>query len=367
VNEVPFFAGARTWAAHGERFANLIGDALGSGRALQGGAVAVFEEALAAHCDRRHAIALGSGTDALFFALVAAGVGAGDEVLVPAQSFIATASCVVRAGAIPVFVDIDEWMLMDLERAAALVTARTRAVIAVGLYGQMLDPVALEALGGAHGLVVIDDAAQSLGAAVDGRRAGSVGALACCSFDPTKTLAAPGSGGAVVCDDDDLAAHVRRLRWHGRGTDGRIAELGYNSQLPTASAAVLTGKLTLDAQWTARRREIAAAYDAALGDGGSAVPIGVVAGRESVRSKYVVRCAGGSRDALAEALRAGGVPTLVHYPVALPDHPLFGASPAGGEWPRARAATSEVLSLPIHAMLEDDEVERVADVLRRRA
>ncbi len=363
MTEVPFFAGARTWAAHGERFGALIAEALGSGRALQGGAVAGFERALARHCGRRHAIAVGSGTDALFFALVAAGVGAGDEVLVPAQSFIATASCVVRAGGAPVFVDVDEHMLIDLDRAEALVTPRTRAVIAVGLYGQMVDPVALEALGAQRGLAVIDDAAQSLGASVRARRAGSVGALACCSFDPTKTLAAPGSGGAVVCDDDDLEAHVRRLRWHGRGADGAIAELGYNSQLPTGSAAVLTEKLTLDTGWTQRRRAIAAAYDAALADGEQVVPIGVVAGRDSVRSKYAVRCA--DRDALADALRADGIPTLIHYPIALPDHPLFGPEPSGGPWPRARAAAGEVLSLPIHAMLSDTEVERVSDGLRR--
>ena len=156
---------------------------------------------------------------------------------------------------------------------------------------------------------------------------------------------------------------MRRLRWHGRGADGAIAELGYNSQLPTGSAAVLTEKLTLDTGWTQRRRAIAAAYDAALADGEQVVPIGVVAGRDSVRSKYAVRCP--DRDALADALRADGIPTLIHYPIALPDHPLFGPEPSGGPWPRARAAAGEVLSLPIHAMLSDTEVERVSDGLRR--
>jgi dTDP-4-amino-4,6-dideoxygalactose transaminase len=365
VTELPFFAGARTWAAYGDRQAQLIAGALGAGRALQGAAVAGFEAALATYCDRRHAIAVGSGTDALFFALVAAGVGSGDEVLVPAQSFIATASCVVRAGAVPVFVDVDASMLIDLEAARSVVGARTRAVIAVGLYGQMVDPVALEALGAEHGLAVIEDAAQSLGAAVGARRSGSVGALACCSFDPTKTLAAPGSGGAVVCDDDDLAAHVRRLRWHGRGADGLIAELGYNSQLPSGSAAVLSDKLELDRKWTARRRAIAAAYDSALADASGARPIGAVTGREHVYSKYVVRCGGrpAQRDALRERLSAEGIPTLVHYALALPDQPLFAGGPPG-DWPRARAAAGEVLSLPIHAMLSDVDVERVCAVLR---
>jgi UDP-2-acetamido-2-deoxy-ribo-hexuluronate aminotransferase len=360
VTDVPFFAGARTWARHGERHLALIAGALAAGRALQGDAVAAFEDDLAAYCERRHAIAVGNGTDALFFALGAAGVGPGDEVLVPAQSFIATASCVVRAGATPVFVDVDEHVLIDLDAAQAAVTPRTRAVIAVGLYGQMVDPAALEALGARHGLVVIEDLAQSPGASVGARRSGAVGELGCLSFDPTKTLAAPGSGGAVVCDDDALAAHVRRLRWHGRGSDGRIAELGYNSQLPSGSAAVLADKLTLDAQWTARRQAIAAAYDDALA-ASAARPVGVAAGREHVRSKYVVRS--GDRDGVRERLGAAGVPTLVHYPVALPDQPLFGQAPPG-DWPHARRAAGELLSLPIHAMLTDVEVAHVADSVR---
>jgi dTDP-4-amino-4,6-dideoxygalactose transaminase len=357
VTEVPFFAAQRTWAEHGARHLELMAGALAGGRALQGEAVAAFEAALAARCGRRHAVAVGSGTDALGFALLASGIGPGDEVIVPALSFIASASCVLRVDATPVFADVDEHLLLDLDAAAALVTPRTRALVAVDLYGQMVDPDAAEAFAHAHGLVVVEDAAQALGAEAGGRRAGATGALSCCSFDPTKTVAAPGSGGAVLCDDDGLAERLRRLRWHGRDGSGAYVELGFNSQLPSASAAVLLDKLGLDAGWTRRRRAIAARYDAAL-EGREHPPVGVAPGRTHVFQKYVVR--GPGRDELRERLRAAGVPTLVHYPVALNRHPVFaGAAPC----PRAEAACAEVLSLPIHAYLADDEVARVCAAL----
>jgi dTDP-4-amino-4,6-dideoxygalactose transaminase len=359
VTDIPFYAAARTWAEHGARYLQLMDAVLAGGRALQGDAVRTFEAALATRCGRRHAIAVGSGTDALYFALLAAGVGPGDEVIVPAVSFIASGSCVLRAGATPVFADVDDHVLLDLDAAQAAVTARTRAIIAVDLYGQMVDPQTVEALAAAHGLVVIEDAAQALGAQAGGRPAGTTGALSCCSFDPTKTIAAPGSGGAVLCDDDDLAARLRRLRWHGRDESGAHVELGFNSQLPSAVAAVLADKLGHDERWTQRRRAIAGRYDAALGDGEHRW-IGVAPGRSHVFQKYVIR--GPRRDAVRATLAAAGIPTLVHYALALPRQPLFeGAAPR----PRADAACAAVLSLPMHAYLTDGEVERVCAALQR--
>jgi UDP-2-acetamido-2-deoxy-ribo-hexuluronate aminotransferase len=352
---IPFFAAERTWAEHGARYAALMAGALAGGRALQGAPVEAFEAALAARCGRRHAVAVGSGTDALGFALLAAGVRPGDEVIVPAVSFIASASCVLRAGAVPVFADIDAHLLLDLGAAAAAVTPRTRAVIAVGLYGQPVDPAAAEAFAAERGLALVEDAAQSFGA--DG--AGAAGDVSCLSFDPTKTIAAPGSGGAALCDDDELAARLRRLRWHGRDAAGAYVELGFNSQLPSAAAAVLADKLAHDAAWTARRREIAARYDAAL-DGTGAAPVGVAPGRSHVFHKYVLRSR--RRDALRAALGEAGIATAIHYPVPLPRQPLFASA---ARVPRAEAACAEVLSLPIHAYLTDAEVERVCAALAR--
>lgn len=358
-NDIPFFAGERAWAAERESWLPLIEQELATGMPLQGDAVARFEADLAAYTDREHAIAVGNATDALAFSVLAAGVGPGDEVLVPALSFIASASSVVRVGATPVFVDVDEYGLMDLNRASELVGERTRAVVIVQLFGQILDPGECERFSEKHGVTLIEDAAQSIGATAEERRSGSVGSFSCVSFDPTKTVSAPGSGGAVLTSDEQLAARVRRLRWHGRGSDGRHAELGFNSQLPSASAAVLSSKLRRDPEWTERRRAVAAAYDQALA-GTSHTPVGVAPGREHVFHKYVVRTA--DRDALRERLAAENVPTLIHYASPLPAQPMF-ASPAGGPWPAAEAHCATALSLPIHAYLTDAEVEHICAAL----
>jgi dTDP-4-amino-4,6-dideoxygalactose transaminase len=355
--EMPFFAGERTWAARGERYVALMREALASGRSLQGPAVAAFEAVLAERCGRRQAVAVGSGTDALHFALVAAGVRPGDEVVAPAMSFIASASCVVRAGAVPVFADVDEHLLLDPAAARAAVSPRTRAILAVDLFGQVVAAAALQALADEHGIALVEDAAQALGA----REAGAIGLVSCCSFDPTKTVAAPGSAGAVLTDDDDLAAHVRRLRWHGRDSDGRHVELGFNSQLPTAAAAVLHDKLVNDdVDWTRRRQAIAARYDEALADSAHR-PVGVAAGRTHVFHKYVVRSP--DRDALRERLRDHGIPTLVHYAAPLARQPMFDGRCRELPCPVAERACDEVLSLPIHAHLTDAEVDRVLTAL----
>lgn len=336
---IPFFANAREWALLRDRLLPEVEAVLASGRVLQGPGVAAFEGELAAWTGRGHAVALGSGTDALAFALLAAGIGPGDEVLVPAFTFIATASAVLRVGARPVFGDVDDDGLLDLDRAP-----RADAVIAVGLYGRVLDA-------GALGIPVIEDCAQSLSAP----RAGSLGRASCCSFDPTKTLSAPGSGGALLTDDAALAGRVRELRWHGRGADGAYGTLGYNSQLPTASAAVLRVKLGEQDAWRARRAEVAAHWAAAAGAWAPTVV------EEHAWSKFVLR-APGERDALRARLEAAGVPTLVHYAVPLHRQPVFAAS-APGDCPVADRLAGEVLSLPLHAMLTDAEVEQVAAAL----
>lgn len=360
MTRVPFFAGARTWAEHGARHLELIGAALADGRALQAPAVAAFETALADACGREHAVAVGSGTDALALALLAAGVGPGAEVLVPAVSFVASASCVLRVGAVPVFVDVDGHGLLDLDDAARALSPRTRALVAVDLYGQPVDGDAFEVFAAAHDLVLVEDVAQALGAHWRDRPAGSIGAVACCSFDPTKNVSAPGSGGAALCDDPELAARLRRLRWHGRDADGLHAELGYNSQLSTACAVVLHDKLALTAGWTERRRAIAAAYDDALAET-EARPLGVAPDRTHVFHKYVLRSP--DRDGLQARLDAAGIDTLVHYALPLTRQPLFAAGPGVRPCPAAERLCSAALSLPIHAYLDDDEVARVCAAL----
>jgi dTDP-4-amino-4,6-dideoxygalactose transaminase len=265
----------------------------------------------------------------------------------------------VRAGARPVFVDTEPRHLLDLESAHDAITERSRAMIVVDLFGQAPDPGPLRSFAREHGLLVVEDAAQALGAA----HAGSLGAVSCLSFDPTKPLAAPGSGGALLCDDEETAARVRRLRWHGRGADGLCAELGYNSQLSEISAAVLGHKLELEPRWRAARQLIAARYDEAIaGAGEIAAPVRG-ARSDHAFSKYVIRAE--RREELRERLGRAGVPTRVHYPTPLSREPLFAVA-GQTACPNAEAATREMLSLPVHPFLAEAEIDRVAEALRSR-
>ena len=251
--------------------------------------------------------------------------------------------------------------MIDPAAGRVALSARTRAILAVDMYGQLVDAAALQELADEHAVALVEDAAQALGARGARSAAGAIGLLSCCSFDPTKTIAAPGGGGAVLTDDDVLAAHLRRLRWHGRDTDWRHIELGYNSQLPTASAAILHDKLLADdAGWTQRRQAIAARYDEAL-DGSPHRPIGVAAGRTHIFHKYVVRSP--DRDVLRDRLREHGVTTLVHYAAPLARQPMFDGRCRELPCPVAERACAEVLSLPIHSQLTDAEVDRVCAAL----
>ncbi len=354
------FAGCRR--EHAE-MADVLGPLavriLHSGQMLQGPEVADLEERLAAMCGRRHALCVGSGTDALFFALLALGLGSGDEVLVPDVSFIATAAAVVRTGARPVFVDVDEACLIDLDRAAEAVTPQTRAILVVQLFGAMADPARVKAFAETRGLHLLEDAAQAFGADFAGSPAGSAGDVSALSFDPMKVLSAPGSGGAVVTDDDRLATRVRRLRYHGR-EGGRYVEVGYNSQLPSLAAAVLLAKLDHHSAWTARRRQIAKGYAEAL----KGLPLEQPVVDERVAHtwhKFVIRC--DARDQLSGHLKLKGVPTLVHYPRPFHREALFGARP-DNDFPRATDHAARALSLPIHAHLSDREADWITAAVR---
>ncbi|HSZ14156.1 MAG TPA: DegT/DnrJ/EryC1/StrS family aminotransferase [Solirubrobacteraceae bacterium] len=370
AGEIPFFAAQREFAAHGRQLLERASAVLADGQTLQGQQVRGFEHELAQRLGRAHAVAVGSGTDALFFALRALRIGAGHQVLVPALSFIASASCVLRAGAQPVFIDTDDRHLLQLHSAHSHITQKTRAVIAVDLFGQTPHVEQLNAFAREHALLVIEDAAQALGAP----RAGAIGHVSCVSFDPTKPLAAPGSGGALLTDDAQLAQRVRRLRWHGRDDAGQFADLGYNSQLPELSAAMLRHKLQLEPRWRAARQSVAARYDAAL----EAVPGVQAPVRDELAahsfSKYVLRTP--QREQLRALLGHAGVPTRVHYPRPLHLEPVFANAHGSadrdalsrddardGACPNAELAAREVLSLPIHAFLSDHEVQRVVDAL----
>ncbi len=361
MNDLTFSATAEENRAVPELGA-LAAAALTGADLLNGPEVRRFEAYVAAAAGRSHAVAVGSGTDALFFALVAAGIGAEDEVLVPAYSFVATAGAVVRTGARAVFVEVVNAgvaagpFTIDLERVRAAVTPATRALVWIGLFGGWRDPAPVEAFAAEHGLVLIEDAAQSFGAKFAERPAGSMGTAAAFSFDRQKVLGAPGTGGALVTDDADLAERARRLRWHGLDR-GLVERIGYNSQMSEFTAGVLNAKAALLPRWLAARRRVAARYDAGLSD----LPLTVPRWPDAVvhaRHKYVLVTE--QRAALERHLADAGVPTRRHYDRPLTAHPAYG----GGQAPVAERLAAQALSLPIHPFLTDADTDRVVAAVR---
>lgn len=357
---IPYFALDREFEALREPVMARVEEVFRSGRLLQGPWIADFEAELAELAGRRHVVAVNSCTDALYFALAALGVGRGDEVIVPDFSFAATASSVLRTGATPVYVDIGDDYELDLDHAASLVSGATKAMVYVDLYGRMGDAGALERFAERHGLRLVEDAAQTLGAVRDGRPAGSAGAVSCFSFDPTKVVSAPGSGGALLTDDDEIAERVFALSHHGKSRAGGFDLVGQNAQMSSLVAAVLSVKLGYEEEWLRARQRTAAAYGEALAATAAVVPERP-ADREHIFHKYVVRVS--DRDAVRAALEERGVSTLVHYSTPLSALPFAAASPKRGGGERAARFADEVVSLPIHAHLRDDEVDRICSAL----
>ncbi|MGH7392108.1 MAG: DegT/DnrJ/EryC1/StrS family aminotransferase [Candidatus Rokuibacteriota bacterium] len=335
---------------------------LDSSRFVLGGEGEALERELAAVTGVRHAIGVASGTDALRLSLAALGVGPGDEVITSAFSFVASASTIVMTGATPVFVDIDpDTFALDVAAAERAVTSRTRAIVPVHLYGHPAAMDAVAALARGHGLAVIEDAAQAIGAAWQGRAVGTWGDTACLSFYPTKNLGACGDAGMVLTGRDDLAESLRRLRHHGDGGRYRHVELGYASRLDELQAAILRVKLRHLPAWTEAKRRLAARYDRLLAGLSLGRPV-ERPGARHVYHLYTVRHP--QRDALAKALADLGVGTAVHYPIPVPGQPMFGQSDER-RWPEAWRAAREVLALPCFAELTDGEQDRVAAAVRR--
>ncbi len=358
---IPFLDLTRQHAALRAELMDAAGRVLDSARFILGPEGEALEQDLAKHVGVAHAIGVASGTDALRLALAAVGVGPGDEVITTAFSFVASASTIVMAGATPVFVDIDPaTFALEAEGVARAITPRTRAIVPVHLYGHAAAIDRIAELGRAHGVAVVEDAAQAIGATYAGRPLGAWGDAACLSFYPTKNLGACGDAGMILTNRSDLAERLRRLRHHGDGGRYRHLELGYSSRLDDLQAALLRVKLGRLEAWTAARRRIAARYHDAL----AGLPLTLPIEREPARHVYhLYTIRHRQRDALAKALVQLGVGTAVHYPIAVPGQPMFGL-PAERQWPEATRASREVLSLPCYAELTDDEVNQVARAVR---
>jgi dTDP-4-amino-4,6-dideoxygalactose transaminase len=329
-----------------------------------GAEVTGFEDAFAAFCGVAHCIGVGSGTDALELALRAAAVGAGDEVILPANTFIATAEAVVRAGARPVLVDVDPaYHLMDVEQVARVVGDRTRVLLPVDLYGQVAPMESLREVADSVGAMLLEDASQAHGARRRGRMAGSFGLAAATSFYPSKNLGAYGDAGATLTDDAEMAHRLRGLRNHGSHVQHRHDELGFNSRLDTLQAVVLLAKLARLPAWNQARRDAARRYDELLGGlPGVTLPT-TLAGNDHAWHLYVVRVP--HRDEVLLRLRRTGIRAAIHYRTPIHLQKAFhylGHRP--GDFPIAEAAAAEILSLPLFPGITANQQERVAAGLR---
>jgi dTDP-4-amino-4,6-dideoxygalactose transaminase len=323
-----------------------------------------FEHAFAEYCGTKHCIGVANGTDAIFIALKALGVGPGDEVITAANSFIASSEAVTMAGAQVVFADIDPATYnLNVSMLEEKITPRTRAIIPIHLYGQPADMDPILELAGKYNLKVIEDAAQAHGSLYRGRKAGTLGDAASFSFYPSKNLGAYGDGGAIVTDDDEVAEMARMFSNHGSAIKYHHNFEGVNSRLDDLQAAILSAKLGYLDTWTERRRANASLYNSHLRDTQLILPVEIDDVR-AVYHLYVVRVDKGRRSSLQEHLRSCGIGTGIHYPIALPNLKAYEhLACKKDDFPEATRASEEILSLPMFPELNEDQIIHVRNAI----
>ncbi len=333
---------------------------LDHGQFILGPEVAELEEKLATYTGARYCISVANGTDALQIALMALGVRAGDEVITPGFTYIATAETVALLGAKPVYVDIDARTYnLDPALLEASITPRTKAIIPVSLYGQCADFDAINAIAARHGIPVIEDAAQSFGASYKGRKSCNLSTIACTSFFPSKPLGCYGDGGAIFTSDEDLAKVMRQIARHGQDRRYHHVRIGVNSRLDTIQAAVLLPKLAILDEEMAQRQAVAVRYGTLLNSAGISTTPYVEPHNTSAWAQYTVRVL--SRDVLQRRLADAGVPTAVHYPIPLNKQPAV--EDASVSLPVGDEVAQEVMSLPMHPSLEERDQLRIVAAL----
>lgn len=338
-----------------------IAGVLDHGTYIMGPEVAALEQELAMLTGVSDCIAVGSGTDALLIALMALGIGPGDEVITPAFTFAATAEVVLLAGATPVFVDIEaDTCNLNAALLEDAITPRTRAIMPVSLYGQPADMDEIEALAQLHGLTVIEDAAQSLGAEYKGRRSCNLSRIGCTSFFPSKPLGCYGDGGAIFTNDPLISQACREIRVHGQSERYHHTRLGLGGRMDTLQCAILLAKLKRFAWELERRAEIGARYNQ-LFDAKGIERIVQRADRTSVFAQYTIFC--GRRAHVQELLKKSGVPTAVHYPSPLSAQPAYAARSIHGPLPVSEGASKRVMSLPMHPDLGSDVQDQIVEAV----
>lgn len=341
-----------------------IAAVLAHGKYILGPEVKELEEKLADYVGVKHCIACANGTDSLLIALMGLGIGAGDEVITTAFTYVATGEVIARLGATPVFVDIDERTYnMDAGKIEAAITDRTRAIMPVSLYGQCADFDAINAIAEKYHLPVIEDGAQSFGATYKGRRSCGLSTIGCTSFFPTKPLGCYGDGGAIFTNDDELAKAIDMIHKHGQDRRYHHVRMGLNSRLDTLQAAVLLAKLEIFEEEVRLRGEIGARYSEMLGNVPGIIVPYIEPHNTSVYAQYTVRVQ--DRDAVQEKLKEAGIPTAVHYPIPLNQQPMFDYLKQGtGSVPVAEKVAKEVMSLPMSAWVKDEDMRAVSEKIR---
>ena len=334
---------------------------LDHGQYILGPEVAELEEKLVAYTGAKYCITVANGTDALQIALMALGVGPGDEVITPGFTYIATAETVALLGAKPVYVDIDARTYnLDPALLEAAITPRTKAIIPVSLYGQCADFDAVNAISARHGIPVIEDAAQSFGASYKGRKSCNLSTIGCASFFPSKPLGCYGDGGAIFTSDDELAKIIRQIARHGQDRRYHHIRVGVNSRLDTIQAAILLPKLAAFDEEISLRQQVASTYTGLLNDAGIDKTPYIESHNVSAWAQYTIRVP--EREVVQERLSIAGIPTAVHYPIPLNKQPAVAQPDA--KLPIGDAVSSQVVSLPMHPGLSLEDQKRVANALR---
>lgn len=355
---IPLVDLKKQYASIKDEIDHAVMGVISSGRFILGPNVFSFEKEICAYCNSKYAISVASGTDALFLALLAAGVGKDDEVIIPTYSFMATAAVVIHCGGKPVMVDIDgDSFNIDTSLIEKKITPKTKAIMPVHLYGQPAEMGNIISIAKKHNLKIIEDAAQAFGAEYKGKKAGSIGDLGCFSFYPTKNLSCFGDGGLILTNDDAMAERIQLLRNHGdKGKYEHIA-LGFNSRLDEIQAAILRVKLKKVDEWNSRRRQIRDIYFAHLSKSRISLPV-EKEGVKHVYHQFTIRVP--DREDLVKWLKSENISSAVHYPLCLIDQPAIkNLGYDSDNLEVARKVSKEAVCLPIYPEMEDWEVEFV--------
>ncbi len=360
---IPFVDMAAQQVSIKDELDKRLADVLASGKFILGPEVKELEEKLADYVGTKYCITCASGTDALQIALMALNIGAGDEVITTAFTYIATGEVIAQVGATPVFVDIDPVTYnIDPSKIEEAITNKTKAIIPVSLYGQCADFDEINAIADKHNLAVIEDGAQSFGATYKGKRSCGLSTIGCTSFFPTKPLGCYGDGGAIFTNDEKLAKAMDQIHRHGQDRRYHHIRMGLNSRLDTLQAAVLLAKMTKFDEEIKRREEVGKRYTSQFKDIKGIKTPTIKDGNTCVYAQYTIIVE--NRDELQAKLKEKGIPTAVHYPIPLNKQPIFEQMSHVGEIPNAEYVAEHVISLPMSAWLKDEDMDQIVNMIK---